>query len=126
MADGGPPPGVALDVRDGTTVTVSGLPAAVGDSVLAVEPLRHGLADAATGGIWLVRGPAGSAMFKVARIPNPTEPPKTWRTGDDPAQWNYWRWEFLAYETGLAGAAYAEAASPRLPCSTRKPVPMAA
>ena len=52
-------PGVALDVGDGTTLTISGVPCAVGDTVLAAEPLRHGLANAATGGIWRVRGPAG-------------------------------------------------------------------
>ena len=54
-------PGVTLDVGDGTSLTISGLPGAVGGTVLAAEPLRHGLANAATGGIWRVHGPAGSA-----------------------------------------------------------------
>ncbi len=100
-------PGVALDVGDGTTLTISGVPCAVGDTVLAAEPLRHGLANAATGGIWRVRGPAGSAILKVARLPDQAEPPKAWRTSDEPVHWNYWRREWLAYETGLAGTAYA-------------------
>jgi len=101
--------GITLEVGDGTVLTISSLPAAVGDVALAAEPLRHGLGNAATRGIWRVRGPAGSAILKVAGLPAATEPPKAWRTSDDPAHWNYWRRESLAYETGLAGTAYAEA-----------------
>jgi hypothetical protein len=44
------------------------LPSAVGDAVVAATPLRHGLGNAATGGIWRVRGTAGSAILKVARL----------------------------------------------------------
>jgi hypothetical protein len=71
--------------------------------------LRHGLANAATNGIWRVRGTAGSAVLKVARLPTAADPPKAWRTSDDPAHWNYWRREALAYETGLAATVYADA-----------------
>jgi hypothetical protein len=39
------------------------LPGAIGGQVLTAEPLRHGQANAATGGIWRVRGPAGSAIL---------------------------------------------------------------
>jgi hypothetical protein len=83
-----------------------GRPAAVGDRVLAAEPLRHGLANAATGGIWRVRGPAGSAILKVARLPAGTGRPTAFRTSDEPTHWNYWRRESLAYESGLAATAY--------------------
>jgi hypothetical protein len=85
------------------------LPPAVGDVVLAAEPLRHGLANAATGGIWRVRGPSGTAILKVARRPAATDPPKAFPTSDEPTHWNYWRREPLAYETGLAATAYAAA-----------------
>jgi hypothetical protein len=85
------------------------LPAAVGDRVLAAEPLRHGLANAATGGIWRVRGPSGTAILKVARRPAATDPPKAFPTSDEPAHWNYWRRESLAYQSGLAATAYARA-----------------
>lgn len=104
-----PDPAFRLDVGNGTFVTCSSLPAAVGDAVTAAEPLRHGQGNAATGGIWRVRGPVGSAILKLARPPvaRADAPPAGWPTSDDPAHWNYWRREFLAYETGLAGTAYA-------------------
>jgi hypothetical protein len=84
-------------------------PRAVGDVVLAAEPLRHGLGNAATGGIWRVRGPAGSAILKVARLPAGREPARSFPTSDEPDHWNYWRREPLAYQTGLAATAYADA-----------------
>ena len=85
------------------------LPDAVGDAVLAAEPLRHGLANAATGGIWRVTGTAGSAILKVAR--RPAAPDQSWAfpSSDEPGHWNYWRREALAYQTGLAATAYADA-----------------
>jgi hypothetical protein len=101
--------GIPLDVGDGTVVTISGLPRAVGAEVLAAEPLRHGLGNAATSGIWRVRGPAGSAILKAARLPAATDPPKAWPTSNDPAHWNYWRRESLAYESGFAATVYADA-----------------
>jgi len=85
------------------------LPAAVGDTVLEAEPLRHGQANAATGGIWRVRGPAGTAILKIARYPARTDAPRAFPTSQDPAHWNYWRREASAYETGLAATAYAGA-----------------
>jgi hypothetical protein len=84
-------------------------PRAVGDVVLAAEPLRHGLGNAATAGIWRVRGPAGSAILKVARPPAEHEPARSFPTSDEPRHWNYWRREPLAYQTGLAATAYADA-----------------
>jgi len=102
-----PEPGIRLDAGDGTFVTCSRLPAAVGDAVTAAEPLRHGQGNAA--GIWRVRGPAGSAILKLNRPPvaSADAPPPAWPTSDEPAHWNYWRREFLAYESGLAATAYA-------------------
>jgi len=76
---------IPLEVGDGTVVTISGLPSAVGDVVLAAEPLRHGLGNAATSGIWRIHGPAGSAILKVARLPAANQAPKAWPTSDDPA-----------------------------------------
>jgi hypothetical protein len=76
--------------------------------VSAVEPLRHNKGNAATFGIWRVRGPLGSAVLKIS------SPPAAgsggfWPTSDEPDHWNYWRREALAYTTGLAATAYREA-----------------
>ncbi len=102
-------PGIRLEARDGTVITCARLPRAVGAAVVAVEPLRHGLGNAATGGICRVRGTDGSAILKVARLPAVTDPAKAFPSSGAPDHWNYWRREALAYETGLAATAYAGA-----------------
>jgi hypothetical protein len=93
-----------VDFGDGTIVT--SLPAAVGDAVVAAEPLRHAQSNAAIGGIWRVKGSAGSAVLKLATPPAPETADAVWPTSDEPAHWNYWRRESLAYETSLAATAY--------------------
>jgi len=72
-------------------VTSARLPRAVGTAVVAAEPLRHGLGNAATGGIWQVRGTAGSAILKISRLPAATDPARAFPTSDEPDHWNYWR-----------------------------------
>src|ERR1035441_2446146 len=75
---GGPGPGrgIQLAVGDGTVVTISGLPRAVGDAVLAAEPLRHGLGNARhqpnvapppRGRRWARRGPGGGRASRCGR-----------------------------------------------------------
>jgi len=111
---GGRVPDSSADI--GPLVSEVRPPRAVGDVVLAAEPLRHGLGNAATAGIWRVRGPAGTAILKVARRPAGHEPARAFPTSDEPDHWNYWRREALAYQTGLAATAYADAgiAAPEL------------
>jgi molybdopterin-guanine dinucleotide biosynthesis protein A len=86
------------------------LPAELGGRIEAVHPLTHNEGNAATGGIWRVRGPAGSAVLKVARPPadKPVGSP-VWQTSDEPSHWNYWRREVYAYTTGFAASVYADA-----------------
>jgi hypothetical protein len=91
--------------------------------------LRHNEGNAATGGIFRVRGAAGgrepgqppsgssSRILKIARPP--TDPPATssaWQTSNAPDHFNYWRREVYAYETGLADSVYRDAGirAPRL------------
>lgn len=84
-------------------------PDAVGEPVEAVT-LSHNATNAATGGIWRVRGRAGTAVLKVARPP--ADPPlgsPGWPTSDTPTHFNYWRREALAYTSGLADSVYAPA-----------------
>jgi hypothetical protein len=102
------PPGVLLDAGVGRTLTSSRLPSRLGGSVLAVETLRHNKGNAATAGIWRVRGSLGSAVLKVSSPPIGGST-GYWPTSDDPAHWNYWRREVLAYTTGLAPTAYVDA-----------------
>lgn len=93
------------DLPAGVTV-----PSVVAGQVTAVEGLRHHTGNAATGGIWRVRTAEGSAVLKLARPPRRDDPGwPGWHTSDEPAHWNYWRRESLAYATGLAAQAYAGA-----------------
>jgi hypothetical protein len=86
------------------------LPAVLGERIETAQPLTHNEGNAATGGIWRVRGTAGSAVLKVARPPSgdPVGSP-SWQTSDEPTHYNYWRREVLAYTTGFAARVYADA-----------------
>ena len=101
----GVPDSIVLDIGNGTAVTCSGLPEIIGD-VVAAEPLRHMQGNAAIGGIWRVRGTSGSSVLKLATPPGPRTPFAAWPTSDEPAHWNYWRRETLAYSSQLAATAY--------------------
>ena len=96
-------------------ITCARLPRAVGYSVLAVEPSRYERGNAATGGICRVRGTAGPAILKLARLPPAADPARAFPASDRPDPWNYWRRETLAYETGLAATACAGAGRERGP-----------
>ncbi|MDR7275012.1 hypothetical protein [Catenuloplanes atrovinosus] len=80
----------------------------IGGAVTHAETLTHNSGNAATGGIWRVHGPAGTAILKVARPPSaaPAGSP-SWQTSDAPEHWNYWRREVTAYTSGFAAEAYA-------------------
>jgi hypothetical protein len=101
--------GIRLDTGDGSTVTCSRVPPVIGNVLVPAEMLRHQQVNAATGGIWRVRGSRGSAVLKIARPPSAERAHMAWPTSDDPVHWNYWRRELLAYETGLSGTAYRDA-----------------
>lgn len=84
-------------------------PASLGTAETVTKP-AYNAGNAATGGVWLVRGTRASAVLKIARPPS--DPPAgspAWQTSDDPEHWNYWRRESLAYASGLAARAYADA-----------------
>ncbi|WP_436535267.1 hypothetical protein [Actinoplanes sp. HUAS TT8] len=71
------------------------VPEAIGERIDQAVVLRHNTGNAATGGVWKATGPGGSAVYKLARPPSSGEPG------------NAWKREYLAYESGLAGQAYA-------------------
>ncbi|WP_223874758.1 aminoglycoside phosphotransferase family protein [Salinispora oceanensis] len=100
--------GRRLNIDAGDSLAVQHVPGRVGLPVLEVEELRHNRGNAATYGIWRVRGAAGQAVLKIYR---PGAPGYTgfWPTSTEPTHWNYWRRESLAYAEGLTSTAYAEA-----------------
>jgi hypothetical protein len=82
-------------------------------AALRVDGLTHNAGNQATGGIWLVEGPAGRAVLKIA---NAGEDAGAWATSERGDHWNNWRREPLAYRSGLAQAAFGDAGlgAPRL------------
>ncbi len=102
------PGGVLLDAGDGSPVTCSRLPSRLGDGPVTVETLRHNKGNAATVGIWRVRGALASAVLKIA-CPPAAARVGFWPTSNEPSHWNYWRREALAYTSGLAGSAFGAA-----------------
>jgi Phosphotransferase enzyme family len=81
---------------------------------LTAQALTHNVGNQATGGIWRVVGPAGSAVAKVATAGRDGD--AAWATSERPDHWNFWRRESLAYQTGFAHTVYADAGlgAPRL------------
>jgi hypothetical protein len=86
---------------------------------LAAQALTHNAGNQATGGIWRVVGPAGSAVAKVVTAGRDGD--AAWATSEHDHHWNLWRREPLAYQTGFAHAVYADAGlgAPRLLAAVR-------
>ncbi|WP_051393465.1 hypothetical protein [Glycomyces arizonensis] len=85
------------------------------------EALQHNTVNEATGGIWRVTGPGGTAILKHA-TPGSGGPGR-WAASDDPHHWNYWKREYLAYTTGAA-ARYGEGtalSAPQLLAAAERP-----
>jgi hypothetical protein len=72
------------------------------------EELLHNTGNEATGGIWRVTRDDGSAVLKIS-VPGRDGAVPHFATADEPGHWNYWKREALAYQSGLAATAYAEA-----------------
>ena len=77
--------------------------------------LPHNSINGATGGIWRIRRDGVSTVLKIA-TPGRAGAPAHFQASDEPGHWNYWRRELLAYRSGLAGTAFADAGlnAPRL------------
>jgi hypothetical protein len=73
--------------------------------------LTHSQLTQATGGVWRVTGPSGSAVLKVcgSASPGAAGPEGGPPSGSDPRAWNHGLREPLAYRDGLPATAFAEA-----------------
>jgi hypothetical protein len=72
------------------------------------EELPHNAVSGATGGIWRVRRAGTDAVLKLSTPGRPDAAPH-FQASHEPGHWNYWRRELLAYRTGLAHTAFADA-----------------
>ncbi|MFI7545483.1 phosphotransferase [Actinoplanes sp. NPDC049599] len=79
----------------------------VADPATAHE-LPHNTVSGATGGIWRVDRAGTPAVLKISTPGRPDAAPH-FQASDEPGHWNYWRRELLAYRTGLAHTAFADA-----------------
>ena len=70
--------------------------------------LRHNTTNGATGGIWRVLRDGRSTVLKIS-TPGRAEAAEHFQASADPGHWNYWRRELLAYRSGLARTAFADA-----------------
>jgi hypothetical protein len=71
--------------------------AAVGE--WRAEPIGHEIRNSATAGLWRVRAEEWSIVLKLVHHSRAGH--ENWLSSEDPAHWNYWRREPLAYSSGL-------------------------
>jgi hypothetical protein len=80
-------------------------------AVEAIDP--HLRIHSVTGGVYRVTADDESLVIKVVRHGEDDDPGGLWVSGDDPAHRNYWKREWLAFDSGLLGALPGDLRAPR-------------
>jgi hypothetical protein len=110
-----------------TTVDVAELEAAVGEPVAShvVEPLDPDLRiHSVTGGVFRVSGETSSGrefrvVLKRVRHGHDEDPGALWVAGEDPSHRNYWKREWLAFDSGLLDGLPGELTAPQTLLTTQ-------
>jgi hypothetical protein len=86
------------------------------------EELLHNTISGVTGGIWRVPRDGRSAVLKIC-TPGRADAAAHFQASAEPGHWNYWQREPLAYTSGLAATAFADAGlhAPHLLATGQRP-----
>jgi hypothetical protein len=86
-------------------------------TVEAIDPARR--LHSVTGGVYRVKAEDHSLIIKVVRRGVDDDPDGLWVSGEQPAHRNYWKREWLAFQTGLLDALPGELRAPRTLLTTQ-------
>src|SRR2546423_7579337 len=89
---------LTLDLDPGDLSRAVGRPVATYD-VVPIDP--HLRLHSVTGGVYRVTGDGFSLVVKVVRHGEDATPDGLWGSGADPGHRNYWKREWLAFDSGL-------------------------
>jgi hypothetical protein len=106
-----------IEVSRGDVERALGRPVSSYD-VEAVDPdLRF---HSVTGGVFRVRADGTSLVVKVVRHGHDDDPGGLWVAGADPSHRNYWKREWLAFDSGVLDALPGRLRAPRTLLTTRR------